>query len=168
MPVPAGVIGYIHMAAAVLIPMPAKSSGPAYLDGVHGAMMIKRHPVGPSIVFTILTEDIGHLDAMTGRLHQSCRERLKLFGYTVQGTADLCKVHLADMQIDGRGLRGLVTQQQLNMMQAGPRFNQMGRKSVPERMWPHRFCYAGALLGFNEYIPYRGVADVGVFLLPFE
>jgi hypothetical protein len=72
------------------------------------------------------------------------------------------------MKINGRGLGGLVTQQQLNMMQAGPRFNQMSRKSVPERMWPHRFCYAGALLGFNEYIPYRGVADVGAFLLPFE
>jgi|GEM_PF-4059130 len=52
------------MAAAVLIPMSAKSSSPAYLDGVHGAMMIKRHPVGSSIVFTILTEDIGHLDAL--------------------------------------------------------------------------------------------------------
>jgi hypothetical protein len=64
MPVPAGVIGYVHMAAAVLIPVPAKSCSPAYLDGVHGAMMIKRHPVGPSIVFTVLAEDIGHLDAL--------------------------------------------------------------------------------------------------------
>jgi hypothetical protein len=26
--------------------------------------MMKRHPVGSSIVFTILTEDIGHLDAV--------------------------------------------------------------------------------------------------------
>jgi hypothetical protein len=64
--VPAGVIGYVHMAAAVIIPVPAKSSSPAYLDGVHGAMMMKRHPVGSSIVFTILTEDIGHLDALRG------------------------------------------------------------------------------------------------------
>jgi hypothetical protein len=78
------------MAAAVLIPVPAKSSSPAYLDGVHGSMIIKRHPVGPSILFTILPEDIGHLDALTGRLHQSYRERLQFFGYTVQGTADLC------------------------------------------------------------------------------
>jgi hypothetical protein len=98
------------MAAAVLIPMPAKSSSPAYLDGLHGAQMSKRHPVGSSIIFTVLTEDIGHLDAPTGRLHQSYRERLQFFGYTVQGTADLCKVHLADMQIDGRGRGGPVTE----------------------------------------------------------
>jgi hypothetical protein len=103
MAVPAGVIGYIHMAAAVRIPVPAKSSTSAYLNGVHGAQMIKGHPVGTSIVFTILTEDIGHLDALTGRLHRGYRERLQFFGYTVQGTADLCKVQPADMQIDGRG-----------------------------------------------------------------
>ena len=64
MPVPAGVVGYIRMAAAVLIPMSAKSSSPAYFNGVHGTQMIKRHPVGPSIVLPVLTEDIGHLDAL--------------------------------------------------------------------------------------------------------
>jgi hypothetical protein len=52
------------MAATVLIPMSAKNSSPAELDGVHDAQMIKRHPMGSSIVFTILTEDIGHLDAV--------------------------------------------------------------------------------------------------------
>ena len=64
MPVPAGVVGYVHMATAIFIPMPAKGRSPAYLDGTHGAQMMKRHPVGPSIVFTVLTEDIGHLDAL--------------------------------------------------------------------------------------------------------
>jgi hypothetical protein len=64
MPVSAGVIGYVHMAAAVLIPVPAKSCSSAYLYGTHGAQMMKRHPVGLSIVFTVLTEDIGHLDAL--------------------------------------------------------------------------------------------------------
>jgi hypothetical protein len=64
MSVPAGVIGYVHMAAAVLIPVPAKGGSPAYLNGTHGAPMMKRHPVGSSIIFTILTEDIGYLDAL--------------------------------------------------------------------------------------------------------
>ena len=90
--------------------MPAKSSSPAYLNGVHGAQMIKGHPVGSSIRLSMSKEDIGHLDAPTGRLHQSYRERLQFFGYTVQGTADLCEVHLADMQIDGRGRWGPVTE----------------------------------------------------------
>jgi hypothetical protein len=53
------------MAAAVFIPMPAKGRSPAYLNGTHGAQMIKRHPVGPSIVLPVLTEDIGHLDALS-------------------------------------------------------------------------------------------------------
>jgi hypothetical protein len=63
-PIAAGVIGYVHMTAAILIPVPAKGCCPARLDGTHGTQMIKRHPVVPSIVFTVLTEDIGHLDAL--------------------------------------------------------------------------------------------------------
>jgi hypothetical protein len=72
MTVPAGVVGYIHVATAVLIPVPAKGGSPAYLNGMHGAPMMKRHPVGTSIVFTMLTEDIGHLDALR-RLHRRYR-----------------------------------------------------------------------------------------------
>jgi hypothetical protein len=52
------------MAAAVRIPMPAEGGSPAHLNGTHSAQMIQRHPVGPSIVFTVLTEDISHLDAL--------------------------------------------------------------------------------------------------------
>jgi hypothetical protein len=48
--------------------------------------VIKGHPVGLSIVFTVLTEDISHLDAL-GRPHRMYR--LKLFGYTIEGTGDL-------------------------------------------------------------------------------
>jgi hypothetical protein len=44
--------------------MPAEGGSPADLNGTHGAQMIKRHLMGFSIVFTILTEDIGHLDAL--------------------------------------------------------------------------------------------------------
>jgi len=74
------------MAAAVLIPVPAEGCSPAYLDGTHSAKVIKGHPVGLSIVFTVLTEDISHLDAL-GRPHRMYR--LKLFGYTIEGTGDL-------------------------------------------------------------------------------
>jgi len=38
------------MAAAILISMPAESSSPAYLNGMHGPHMIKRHRVGSSIL----------------------------------------------------------------------------------------------------------------------
>ena len=64
MPVSAGIVGYVHMAATILIPVPAKGCSPAELNGTHGAQVIKRHPVGSSIVFTVLTEDIGHLDVL--------------------------------------------------------------------------------------------------------
>jgi hypothetical protein len=74
-PIAAGVIGYVHMTAAILIPVPAKGYSPAYLNGTHGAQMIKRHPVGSSIIFTVLTEDIGHLNALRCP-HQIYRKKL--------------------------------------------------------------------------------------------
>ena len=116
------------MAAAILIPMSAQSSSPAYLNGVHGAQMITRHPVGSSIVLTVLTEDISHLDALR-RPHRMYR--LKLFGYTIEGTGDLRQVYLADVQINGRGRGRPVTEKQLNVMQARPRLYQMSGKAVP-------------------------------------
>lgn len=72
MPVPAGVVRDVHMTAAILIPVPAEGSSPAYLNGMHGAQMMKRHRVGYSILWTVLTEDICHLDAMR-RPHQRYR-----------------------------------------------------------------------------------------------
>jgi hypothetical protein len=36
---------------------------------------------------------------------------LKLFGYTIEGTGDLCEVHPADMKINGCGSRRPVTQE---------------------------------------------------------
>src|SRR4030043_213695 len=64
MPVPAGVVGDVHMTAAILIPVPAKACSPAYLDGMHSPQMIERHRVESSILLTVLTEDICHLDAL--------------------------------------------------------------------------------------------------------
>ena len=77
---------------------------------------------------------------------------LKLFGYTIEGTGDLRKVHLADMKVNGRGLGRLVTKEQLDMVQARPRFNQMSGKSMPERMGAYRFYDAGSFFRFNEYL----------------
>lgn len=55
---------------------------------------------------------------------------LKLFGYTIEGTGDLRQVHLADMEINGRGRGRPVTEEQLNVMQARPRLYQMSGKAV--------------------------------------
>ena len=93
---------------------------------------------------------------------------LKLFGYTIEGTGDLCEVHLADMKINGRGRGRPVAQKQLDMVQAGPRFNQMSGKGMPESMWTCRFCYAGPLLGLKEYLSNRTYAYVGIFVLPLK
>ena len=41
---------------------------------------------------------------------------LELFGYTIEGTGDLRKVHLAYMKINGRGLGRPVTEEQLDMV----------------------------------------------------
>ena len=58
-------------------------------------------------------------------------KELKLLGYTIEGTGYLCQVCLAYVKIDGRGRGRPVAQEQLNMVQAGPRFNQMRGKAVP-------------------------------------
>jgi len=90
--------------------------------------MTKRQAVGLPILRAVVTKDVRHLD--TARpLHQG--SMLKLFGYTIEGTADLRQVHLADVQINGRGRGRPVTQEQLYVVQAGPRFNQMSGKAVP-------------------------------------
>ncbi len=61
--VPAGVIGYLPMAAPVaLIHMAAKGSGSAYLNGMHGPHLTARQIMGFPIVRAVLTEYIGHLD----------------------------------------------------------------------------------------------------------
>ena len=80
---------------------------------------------------------------------------LKLFGYTIEGTGDLCEVHPADMKINGCGGRRSVAQEQLDMVQAGPRFNQRSGKRMPQGVWAYRFSYAGALFGLKEYLSYR-------------
>ena len=54
------------------------------------------------------------------------------------------------------------------MVQAGPRFNQMSSKAVPERMRACRFYYAGALFGLKEYLSNRTYAYMGAFLLSFK
>jgi hypothetical protein len=44
-------------------------------------------------------------------MKDTAKKALELFGYTIEGAADLREVHLADMKINGRGLGGLVTQE---------------------------------------------------------
>ena len=71
--VPAGVVGYLDMAAAVApVLMPSQGRGPAYLHGSHDPQMSKRQAVGASVRCAVLTEDISQLDAV-GRPHQRYR-----------------------------------------------------------------------------------------------
>jgi hypothetical protein len=64
MPVPAGVIRYLQMAAVIaLILMAAKDRGSTYLDGAHDSPITTRQPMGFSIRRAVLTEDIRHLDS---------------------------------------------------------------------------------------------------------
>jgi hypothetical protein len=93
---------------------------------------------------------------------------LKLFGYTIEGTGDLREVHPADMKVNGRGRWRPVAQEQLDMVQARPRFNQMSRKGMPQCMWAYRFRYTGAFLGFKEYLSYRAYTYMDAFLLSFK
>jgi hypothetical protein len=61
-PVSAGVIRYLQMAAMIaLILMAAKDRGSAYLDGAHDPQMVAGQPMGFSIRRAVLTENVRHL-----------------------------------------------------------------------------------------------------------
>src|SRR4030043_1409178 len=130
MPIPAGVIRYLHMTAMVaLIPMAAKGSGSAYLDGAYDPQMIAGQPMGFSIGRAMLTENIRNLKA--ARWSHPLPGLRNRFGCPFGGTDDLGQVQPTDMQIDGgRGGRS-GAKKTLEMMEARSRLNQMGRKGMP-------------------------------------
>ena len=111
-----------------LVLMSAQLRRSAYFNGTHNAQMSKRQAVGLPILRAVVTKDVSHLDTARPS-HQVVM--LKLFGYTIEGTADLRQVHLADVQIHGRGRGRPVAKEQLHVVQARPRFNQMRGEAVP-------------------------------------
>src|SRR4030066_666424 len=99
MPIPAGVIRYLQMAAVVaLIFMAAKDRGSAYLDGAHDPQMIARQPMGFSISRAVLTENIRNLKA--ARWSHPLSGLRNRFGCSIERRGDLGKIQPADMQID--------------------------------------------------------------------
>ncbi len=85
--------------------------------------------MGVSIGRAVLTEDLRHLQATRGsHLPAGLRSRL---GWSIEGAEDLGQVQSTDMQIDGGRRGGSMTQQQLDMMEARSRFNQVGGEAVP-------------------------------------
>ena len=130
MPIPAGVIRYLHMTAVVaLIFMATQGRGSAELDGAHDPQLIAGQPMGFSISRAVLTEDLRHLKA-TRWSHGLWGLRNRL-GCSIEGTDDLGQVQPTDMQIDGGRSRRSVAQKHLDMMEARSRFNQMGGEAVP-------------------------------------
>jgi hypothetical protein len=130
-------------AMVALIPMAAKGSGSAYLDGVYDPQMIAGQPMGFSIGRAMLTENIRNLKA--ARWSHPLPGLRNRFGCSIEGTDDLGQVQPTDMQIDGgRGGRS-VAKKHLDMMEARSRFNQMGSKGMPQCMYAYRFRDAGTL-----------------------
>ena len=130
MPIPAGVIRYLQMAAVVaLIFMAAKDRGSAYLDGAHDSQIIAGQPMGFSIGRAVLTEDLRNLKA-TRCSHPRSGLRNR-FGCSIEGTDDLGQVQPTDMQIDGGRCGRSMAQKHLDMMEARSRFNQVGGEAVP-------------------------------------
>src|SRR4030043_1045556 len=134
MPIPAGVIRYLHMTAMVaLIPRRARGSGSAYLDGAHDPQMIAGQPMGFSIGRAVLTENIRNLKA--ARWSHPLPGLRNRFGCSIEGTDDLGQGQPTDMQIDGgRGGRS-GAKKTLEMMEARSRFNQMGGEGMPQCMY---------------------------------
>lgn len=130
MPVPAGVIGYLQMAAVVaLVLMPAEDRGSACLDGAHDPPIIPAQPVCFSVRRAVLTEDVRNLKA--ARCSHPLAGLRSLVGCSIERTYNLGQVQTTDMQINGGRCGRPVSQKQLDMVEARSRFNQMGGKTVP-------------------------------------
>ena len=85
--------------------------------------------MGLSIGRAVLTEDLRNLQATRGsHLLSGLRNR---FGGSIERTDDLGQVQPTDMQIDGGRCGRPVAQKHLDMMEARPRFNQVGGEAVP-------------------------------------
>jgi hypothetical protein len=130
MPVTAGVIRYLQMAAVVaLILMTAKNSGSACLDGAHDPQMVAGQSMGFSIRRAVLTEDVRHLK--TARCSHPLSGLRSLFCCSIERTYDLRQVQPADMQVDGGCCGRPVAEQKLDMVEARSRLNQVGGEAVP-------------------------------------
>ena len=130
MPVPAGVIRYLQMAAVIaLILMAAKDRCSAYLDGAHDPPIIAGQPMGFSIRRAVLTENVRNLKA--ARCSHPLSGLRNRFGCSIEGTDDLGQVQPTDMQIDGGCGGRSVAQKHLDMMEARSCFNQVGGEAVP-------------------------------------
>ncbi len=115
------------MAAVVaLVFMTTQGCSSADLDGTHDSKLIAGQPMRLSIGRAVLTEDLRHLQATMGS-HPLLRKGL---GCTIEGTEDLGQVQPTDVQIDGGRGGGSMAQKQLDMMETGSRFNQMGGEAV--------------------------------------
>ena len=64
---------------------------------------------------------------------------------TVQGAFNLVKAPCGDMGIYFSGLAAFVAQQALYIPQISATFQQMGSKTMPERMYRYFFLYAATL-----------------------
>jgi hypothetical protein len=133
------------MAAVVaLILVPAQGRGSACLDGAHDPQMIAGQSMGFSVSRAMLTENIRHFRA--ARCSHALSGLRNLFGGTIQGRRNLCQIQAADMQIDGGRCRGSVTKKQLDMVETGSCFNQVGCEAVSQRMNAGRFLMPPLIL----------------------
>jgi hypothetical protein len=112
-----------------LVPMAAKGSGSAYLDGAHDPQMIAGQPIGFSICRAVLTEDIRHLKA--ARCSHPLAGLRNLLDCFIEGRCDLGQIQPAHMQIDGGRCGRSVPKKQLDMMETRSCFNQMSGEAVP-------------------------------------
>jgi len=115
-------------AMVALIPMATQGSGSAYLDGAHDPQLIAGQPMGFPIGRAVLTKDLRNLKAT--RWSHPFPGLRNPFGCSIEGTGDLGQVQPTNMQIDGGRCGRSMAKKHLDMMEARPRFNQVGGEAV--------------------------------------
>ena len=99
-PVPAGVVGYLEVAALLaLVDVSSQCGGPADLDSVHGAQVSEGELMSFSVRGAECAEDVGHLRGLHG----------KLLG--IEGARDAREALRAHVEVDDGGHNRPVPQQ---------------------------------------------------------
>jgi hypothetical protein len=162
-PVAAGVVGD-HLVVAMVAPieMSPQGGGPALLDSAHDLPLLGIHRLAElaAIVFSVLAEDVR--DFQTWLAHVRARDLLQ--GQGVERTGDLLDAWDGNVGVLGRGRDTLVSQEDLNHPQVGPRLEQVCGEAVTQGVRGRLFGESRRLPGAFEDLAHgrRGEGFAGI------
>ena len=165
-------------AELALVDVTAQDSGPTAYNVSHDPILIGRQDMASGVCIPMSTKDVGDLDPrptislLRGRF-AAAHGRLPEHGSfrgpdQVQWTFGSRHVFCAHLCVASGGAYGSVSEKDLNGADVGIRFEEVGRKRVPEYMRGDAFSQPHGLGRFFQRFSHAGVADRTSWILARE